>query len=239
MPKKTLNNLNKTEIDAIYFDDGIRILSVSPQTKITSESIEDLLQLSNGAKNIYLFTFDIYKKIIKIDLPDSENPYEAIRNWKRDNNFYNFEGKYNQRLMRFHADIEVKKESIIDKKFDLSTDVTIIEHIFETKNTIYYIICQDLSFKLNLLDNYHTQYLNWLKQCYIQYNGYYTVNEVRSKIGRSNKTLYDENGNTHYYTYQEGWIYDNWQIDGVECVDKRYYQFLDTTPPPKKPKELN
>ncbi|ABC65317.1 conserved hypothetical protein [Aster yellows witches'-broom phytoplasma AYWB] len=48
LPSRTFHEI---DIDAIYFDDGIRI--IKPQ----QENIEDLLKLSNGAKKIYLFVF--------------------------------------------------------------------------------------------------------------------------------------------------------------------------------------
>ncbi|AGL90517.1 hypothetical protein SLY_0601 [Strawberry lethal yellows phytoplasma (CPA) str. NZSb11] len=53
-------------------------------------TIEDLLKLSDGAKNIYLFSFNTEKRIKEIKLPDAIDPYQAIRDWKRENNLYTF-----------------------------------------------------------------------------------------------------------------------------------------------------
>ncbi|WP_320414844.1 DUF2963 domain-containing protein [Mulberry dwarf phytoplasma] len=79
---------NGLKIEAIYFDDGIRLL---PQETST---IDDLLKLSNGAKNIYLFSFNTQKRIKSIELHDAIDPYQAIRTWKRDNNLFDYEGEF-------------------------------------------------------------------------------------------------------------------------------------------------
>ncbi|MDO8030282.1 hypothetical protein OC709_02050, partial ['Planchonia careya' phytoplasma] len=54
--------------------------------KTQTYNLADLLKLANGAKNIYLFSFNIQKRIKEIKLPDTDDPYQAIRNWKLDNN---------------------------------------------------------------------------------------------------------------------------------------------------------
>ncbi|KOR75224.1 hypothetical protein CPX_001816, partial [Candidatus Phytoplasma pruni] len=50
LPSRTFHEI---DIDAVYFDDGIRFMEPH------QGNIDDLLKLSNGAKNIYLFTFNI------------------------------------------------------------------------------------------------------------------------------------------------------------------------------------
>ncbi|MDW3617971.1 MAG: hypothetical protein QFY14_02660 [Candidatus Phytoplasma pruni] len=52
LPSRTFHEI---DIDAVYFDDGIRFMEPH------QGNIDDLLKLSNGAKNIYLFTFNIEK----------------------------------------------------------------------------------------------------------------------------------------------------------------------------------
>nr|WP_017192188.1 hypothetical protein [Milkweed yellows phytoplasma] len=241
LPQETFHDI---QIDAIYFDDGIRILSENQ-----SYAIEDLLKLSNGAKNIYLFHFNVQKRKKIISLPDSLDPYQTIRDWKRENNLYTFpplikEDKYDEEIQEAETYFEVTSPSY--KKFNIPFKVKIISHLFETDNTIYLILCNDNSLKIKLVEEYITNYINWLNQCYIKYGHYYSGEEVRNKFERSSRTIYDENGNTHYYRYQKGFFFDNWCIDGNDCCSggdrwttRTYYQFLDTTRPPQKPAILN
>ncbi|AYJ01095.1 hypothetical protein CWO85_00895 [Candidatus Phytoplasma ziziphi] len=233
LPTETLNSL---KIEAIYFDDGIRIIDSN------KHNLNDLLKLSNGAKNIYLFAFNIQKRKVVIELHDSLDPYQAIRNWKRENNLYTSltlikEGEYDKEIKEVEIGFEVSAP-IGSKKFNIPFKVKIVSHLFETDNNIYLLLCNDSSFKIKLAKQYQTNYINWLNQCYIKYGFYYSGDEVRAKFGRSSRIIYDENGNQHYYKYITGFIFDDWYIDGNEC-SKRYYQFLDTTSPPTKPQELD
>nr|ABU55755.1 hypothetical protein [Clover phyllody phytoplasma] len=232
LPSKTFHEI---EIDAIYFDDGIRII---PENQCYA--IEDLLKLSNGAKNIYLFTFNVQKRKKIISLPDSLDPYQTIRDWKRENNLYTSpplikEGEYEEEIKEAEISFEITSPSY--KKFNIPFKVKIISHLFETDNTIYLLLCSDSSFKIKLAKQYRTNYINWLNQCYIKYGHYYSGDEVRNKFGRFSRTIYDENGNSYYYMYVDGIFFDDWYIDG-NATAKTYYHFLDTTRPPQKPKEL-
>ncbi|XXP77171.1 MAG: hypothetical protein AB3N34_02395 [Lettuce witches'-broom phytoplasma] len=235
LPQKTFNDI---PIDAIYFDDGIRIMKPQQGT------IEDLLKLSNDAKNIYLFVFNTQKKPIQIILPDSLNPYEAIRDWKRDNNLYAYKGEYNKQTHNGNNLITITEPSY--KEIKIPYTVNLITNTFETEDKIYHIICQDTQPKSDILTNYQKDYVKWLDQCYIQYGCTYQGETIRNKIGRSSRTLYDENGKTHYYRYEKGLLVDDWYIDGNDCFSdgdrwqtRTYYQFLDTTRPPKKPEILD
>ncbi|MDC9032173.1 hypothetical protein [Columbia Basin potato purple top phytoplasma] len=290
LPSETFHEI---DIDAIYFDDGIRILPENPKTQslkrklewtqelkkqdkkrlneVENESfktiikeiinqkekqiknlqqdiiksqfytIEDLLKLSNGAKNIYLFHFNVQKRKKIIELPDSLEPYQTIRDWKRENNLYTYpplikEGEYKEEIKEAEISFEITSPSY--KKFNIPFKVKIVSHLFETDNTIYLIICNDSSFKIKLAEQYRTNYINWLNQCYIKYGYYYSGEEVRNKFGRSSRNIYDENGNSYYYKYVDGIFFDNWYIDG-NVTAKTYYKFLDTTLPPPKPQELD
>ncbi len=52
---------NNNKIEAVYFDDGIaRVL-------INCDEANNLIKLANGAKNIYLFKFELIKKDIRIE----------------------------------------------------------------------------------------------------------------------------------------------------------------------------
>ncbi len=263
LPQETFNDI---PIDAIYFDDGIRIMSESPekqqlkgfiktlqeiqqrrkqrlkeievdnlkqlmkeQIKEYEEristykqeiaqlpgNIEDLLKLSNGAKNIYLFVFNTQKRAIHINLPDSLDPYKAIRDWKRVNNLYAYEGEYNKQTRNGNNLITITEPSY--KEIKIPYTLTLIENTFETENKRYRITCQDTQPKKELLTTYQKDYVKWLEQCYIQYGCTYQGETIRNKLGRSSKTLYDENGNTHYYKHEEGWLVDDWYIDGNDC----------------------
>ncbi|WP_342386444.1 hypothetical protein [Candidatus Phytoplasma asteris] len=241
LPSKTFHEI---DIDTIYFDDGIRII---PENQCYA--IEDLLKLSNGAKNIYLFTFNVQKRKKIISLPDSLDPYQTIRDWKRENNLYTFpplikEDEYEEEIKEAETYFEVTSPS--NKKFNIPFKVKIISHLFETDNTIYLIFCNDYSLKIKLVEEYKTNYINWLNQCYIKYGHYYSGEEVRNKLGRYSRWLYNENGTSYYYKYVDGIFFDDWYIDGNDCCSggdrwqkRTYYQFLDTTRPPKKPKELD
>ncbi|MGE9276611.1 MAG: hypothetical protein ACQKHC_01805 [Candidatus Phytoplasma pruni] len=127
-------NLNDIQIDAIYFDDGIRI--IEPQ----QGNIQDLLKLSNGAKNIYLFIFNTIKRSIRINLPDSLNPYKDIRDWKRANNLYAYEGEYNKESKSGNNPITIIEPAY--KEINISYTINLLENIFETEDKIYRITCQ-------------------------------------------------------------------------------------------------
>ncbi|MFG6084866.1 MAG: hypothetical protein AB3F67_1320 [Candidatus Phytoplasma solani] len=237
------SSYNSHTIDAVYFDAGIRIMPENTPNK--TYTINDLLKLSNGAKNIYLFLVNTIKNKIHINLPDSLDPYKSIRDWKRVNNLYAYEGKYNRHSESRNSPIKITSGHL-DKEINISLTVNLLENTFETEDKIYRITCQDTQPKKAILNDYQKDYLNWLNQCYIKYGAYYTGGQVRKMIGRSNKTLYDENGNTHFYKYTPGSWVDEWYIDGEligysfynEQTQKQYHNYFDTSSPPKKPKEL-
>ncbi|WP_349402041.1 putative membrane protein [Candidatus Phytoplasma solani] len=239
LPSKTFCDI---PIEAIYFDDGIRILPEDNQNC----NIEDLLKLSNGAKNTYLFSFNVQerpkpaKKNKYIELPPSLDPYQAIRDWKRENNLFTFppltlEAEYVEKIE--HAETYFEVTSPCYRKFNIPVKLKTVFCYFETDDTIYSILCGDRIFKSQLVEKYRNNLIEWVKQCYIKYGVYYSEAEVRAILGRCSKTLYDENGNTHYYEYVTNIFFDDWYIDGNKTA-KTYYQFLDTTRPPQKPKEL-
>ncbi|WP_373402598.1 hypothetical protein [Candidatus Phytoplasma solani] len=237
-------NFHEIDIDAIYFDAGIRIMPENTPNK--TYTINDLLKLSNGAKNIYLFAFNTKKYIKTITLPDNIDPYTAIRDWKRVNNLYAYEGEYNRHSKSINSSIKITTPNNYHE-INISFTVNLLENTFETEDKIYYITCQDIQPKQTILKDYHKDYITWLNQCYIKNGAYYTGGQVRKMIGRSSKTLYDENGNTHFYKYTPGSWVDEWYIDGKsigysfsnEETQKQYHNFLDTSSPPKKPDILD
>ncbi|MBS2126627.1 hypothetical protein J8J04_02955 ['Fragaria x ananassa' phyllody phytoplasma] len=177
MPQETLNDV---KIDAIYFDDDIRIMSESPKKQLLRQhieniqeiaqlpdTVEDLLKLSNGAKNIYLFTFNTQKRPIHINLPDNINPYEAIRDWKRSNNLYAYEGECNKQTQNGNNPITITEPAY--KEIKIPYTLNLIENTFETEDKIYRITCQDAQPKSDILNTYQKDYVKWLEQCYIQY----------------------------------------------------------------------
>ncbi|WAN63304.1 hypothetical protein RS022_03780 [Candidatus Phytoplasma rubi] len=198
-------NFHEIDIDAIYYDTGIRIMPESASNR--TYTIHDLLKLSNGAKNIYLFTFNVQKRKKFISLPDSFEPYQAIRDWKRENNLFTFplliqESEYEEQIKEVEISFEVTSPSY--KKFNIPFKVKIISHLFETDNTIYFLRCSDSSLKIKLAEQYRTNYINWINQCYIKYGCYYSGEEVRNKFGRSSRWIYNENGTSYYYKYVDG-----------------------------------
>ncbi|BAD04639.1 hypothetical protein PAM_554 [Onion yellows phytoplasma OY-M] len=158
LPSKTFHEI---DIDTIYFDDGIRI--IEPQ----QGNIQDLLKLSNGAKNIYLLIFNTIKRAIHINLPDSLNPYKDIRDWKRANNLYNYEGEYNRASKSGNNPITITKPTY--KEINISYAINLLENTFETEDKIYRITCQDTKPKRDILMDYQKDYIAWLNQCYIKY----------------------------------------------------------------------
>ncbi|KND62795.1 hypothetical protein [Candidatus Phytoplasma phoenicium] len=206
-------------------------------------TIEDLLKLSNGAKKIYLFSFNVQKREKLIELPSSSEPYLAIRDWKRENNLFSSptliaEGEYEEHFVKDLFTIVININSVITQKFEIPFKFKIISHCFETDHTDYILLCNDQLFKNNLVKEYVNICKNWLSNCEIKYSCYYTVNEIRNKFGRSSRWLYDENGGSHYYEYVKGIFFDDWYIDGKTC-DRIYNEFLSRNRPPQKPKELD
>ncbi|WP_323847684.1 MAG: hypothetical protein Q2306_02305 [Phytoplasma sp.] len=306
-------NLNDVKIDAIYFDDGIRIMSESPekqhlkrliktfqkiqqrrkqllkeievdnlkqlineQIKKYEErintykqelnqlpgTIEDLLKLSNGAKNIYLFVFNTQKRAIHINLPDSVNPYEAIRDWKRDNNLFEYVGEYKEEKKEEYTRYE---DYLRGGKLVPATNETFIfskiTNFFETEDKIYHITCQDRYQKKAFLEayqEYDRKLQVWKNQCYFK-PGKYSAFKVREILGRNNTTIYS-NGDGYvklygrlingeicrsyiYYEYKKGWLFDDWYFNDILVgvsddgflMSVYFGDYFDTTKPPTPP----
>ncbi|GLH60565.1 hypothetical protein PAWBP_3030 [Paulownia witches'-broom phytoplasma] len=226
-----LGGFNFLEVEAIYFDDGIRLL---PQLTST---IADLLKLSNGAKNIYLFSFNTQKRIKSIELPDAIDPYQAIRTWKRDNNLFDYEGEF------IHQTGSVKKALLItpNRKQTLSCEIHQLKNIFKTEKEKFIISCKDEEPKLRIFNYYSSEYVNWLNQCYIKPGISYSSVEIRDKFGRSSRGIYNQEGESCQYHYDPGFFIDDWYVNGINCVgpNNTFSNFYDTTPPLKKPQEIN
>ncbi|NWN45971.1 DUF2963 domain-containing protein, partial [Candidatus Phytoplasma pruni] len=78
---------------------------------------------------------------------------------------------------------------------------------------------------------YHSFLYHWLKLSPIQEETFYTGDQIREKLDKSDRTLYDIEGKTHPYVYKKGPLWDNWYIDGKFCR-RKYETNLHTTPPP-------
>ncbi|MDV3139472.1 MAG: hypothetical protein Q8742_01920 [Candidatus Phytoplasma australasiaticum] len=234
------------DIATIYFDDGIRLLPKKP-----TYSLADLLKLANGAKNIYLFAFHTQKRIKEIKLPDAADPYQAIRDWKRENNLYTFpplvkEYDYEEKKIENDgANIEITFPIYI--KIPIPYKIKVVLHIFETDDCVYGLVCTNESFQKNIFKQYCNSFSNWLHQCPVKPGYHYTGDEIRNNFGHSHKTLYDENGTKYDYEYYEkSW----WQKDvfyilgsGLGSIEHDrnlppFKNFLNTTRPPTKPQEL-
>ncbi|MDV3202780.1 MAG: hypothetical protein Q8901_02455, partial [Candidatus Phytoplasma stylosanthis] len=152
------------DIATIYFDEGIRLLPKNP-----TYSLADLLKLANGAKNIYLFAFHTQKRIKEIKLPDAADPYQAIRDWKRENNLYTFpplvkEYDYEEKKIENDgANIEITFPIYI--KIPIPYKIKVVLHIFETDDCVYGLVCTNESFQKNIFKQYCNSFSNWLHQC--------------------------------------------------------------------------
>ncbi|MDO8057553.1 hypothetical protein OC698_02520, partial ['Gossypium sp.' phytoplasma] len=115
----------------------------------------------------------------------------------------------------------------------------VVKHEFDTNDCHYLLLCGNTKSQSQLAEQYCEKWKSWMRQCYIKYGNYYSEGEIRDKIGRSSRALYDENGKSHWYSYKENpwYMKDEWMIDDQPC-SQVYCQFLDTTRPPLKPPEL-
>ncbi|CAM12062.1 Conserved hypothetical protein [Candidatus Phytoplasma australiense] len=256
---------NGIEIAAIYFDNGVRLLPEDKKTRDLKQeiewreeikelyqeiikrqtyTIEDLLKLSNGAKNIYLFSFVTKKSPQTIQLPDSADPYQAIRDWKRENNLYTFpplvqEDDYEEQSENRDAGFEINSPAY--KKISILFPIKIVKHTFETTDCCYFVVCKNDTLQIKLAKQYRDAYVNWLNQCEIKPGISYSAGEIRDKFGRSSRDIYNEEGRKCRYYYVTNTFIDDWYVNGSECSgsNNTFSNFYDTTPPPKKPPELN
>ncbi|GFZ75104.1 hypothetical protein HPP_0620 [Hydrangea phyllody phytoplasma] len=237
---------NGLKIEAMYFDDGIRILPINPKhqrgqnlNNPQTYTIEDLLKLSNGAKNVYLFTFNTQKKVINIKLPDSLKPHDAILQWKRDNNLYNYEGT--SKLMEETSDQSTWVSATgCQKKIETFCKDKTLKHTFETETKIYYIICTNLEPLRKINKDYQGKYVDWLTQCCIRAGECYSKTNIINKFGSSDRYIYDEKGRSCQYIYSSSWGFSSCKVNGYTCTwyNNVFTSFYNTTPPPTKPEEL-
>ncbi len=179
--------------------------------------LSNLIRLGNGAKNIHLYSFNIIdKKRSIVSCEHQSDPYTAIRRWKKSNNLFN--------------DPQVIAKS--DYIWEIKDDDFVLTHTVETEDEIMTI---------KFTSNYKEHLQQWMNQCDIKQNRFYSAQEIRDKFGRYSRTIYDQHGRPINYRYVEGFWYDDWYIDGSECIGPSNYfnSYLDTTQPPKKPIEVN
>ncbi|MDV3182482.1 MAG: hypothetical protein Q8869_01240 [Candidatus Phytoplasma australasiaticum] len=227
------------DIVAIYFDDGIRLLPKDEKTY----TLADLLKLANGAKNIYLFSFNIHKKAKYIELPSADDPYQAIRDWKRNNNLYTFpplvkESGYEEISKVFEDELDLTTN--YGKKINTSVRAKLVLHYFETEDFDYVIKCDNSAFQKERLTKYVKDYMKWMMHAPIDIGTRCNGEHIRRIFGRSNKTLYDENGKTYDYEYEESsffWAKDKFYIrgSGLGAISHdtelpRFTYYLSTTP---------
>ncbi|MDV3195497.1 MAG: hypothetical protein Q8894_02140 [Sweet potato little leaf phytoplasma] len=183
--------------------------------KTQTYTLAGLLKLANGAKNIYLFSFNIQKRIKEIELPDADDPYQVIRDWKRENNLYTFPPL-------------IKQSNYYYEGYTL-------KHVCETANHIYHITCQY---------DYPKRLQQWKNQAILK-PGNYLGYDLRNLLGKESKKLYKEDGSYLWYNFSKGFLDDRFYIDGmkVECEDfffriyKHYItETLSLIPPPLKRK---
>jgi hypothetical protein len=175
------NNLYKTKtISAIYFDDGIRKINEKKGT------IENLIKMGNGAKNIYIFSFQ--ENIINIDLGLQQKPYDAINNWKKNYKLYDFSNS-------------LYKENYKEDK-DTKGNLKIVNCTITTKNTIYSIkVEKDYSLEIK---QYFQKLIEWQKKCYFKPNNILDFENIREKTYSKYNFLYsNDNSGIYFYSKQK------------------------------------
>ncbi|MEC4559196.1 MAG: hypothetical protein U9532_03475 ['Conium maculatum' witches'-broom phytoplasma] len=88
---------------------------------------------------------------------DSLDPYKAIRDWKRANNLYSYEGIYHKESKSSNNPITITTPAY--KEINISVYVNVIGHVFETENKRYRITCQDTQPKRDILNTYQKDYV--------------------------------------------------------------------------------
>ncbi|CAM11640.1 Conserved hypothetical protein [Candidatus Phytoplasma australiense] len=271
----------KFNLEAIYFDDGIRFLpSESPEVErlkkdltrlqyevevdeaqnnsretinqklktirelkqriITSQkyTIEDLLKLSNGARNVYLFSFNTQKEEINITFPDSLDPQEAIKTWKQENSQTHHQGI--TQIIKIPKYTSITLGPPINKVIKHDANLTTIHHTFETTDKIYHITCTNTKQITKILEEYHNKYVSWLQQCYIKPGVRYTLGDIKHHFGYRPTDIYNEDGTKSNFTCSgSGWR-AVWYVDEQPCNwwYNIFSHFYTTQSPPPKPTEL-
>jgi len=196
------------KIEVVYFDGGLRL-------KNSHIKLSNLIRLGNGAKNIHLYSFNVIDKDKKYIKPEPcDDPYTAIRDWKKGNGLFN----------------DPKVVKISDYTWEIKGDNFILIHTVETEDKIY---------EITFASNYNEKLQKWKDQCYIKLLHPYSPGEIRDKFGRTSKIIYDEYGKEINYKYEKGFLIDDWYIDGISIYSTDYIfgRYLDTTKPPKIPIE--
>jgi hypothetical protein len=227
-----LFNSNKSnfygyKIEAVYFDDGYRL-------EYPDISINNLIRLGNGAKTIYLYSFNVLsKKEENIVLPTSSEPYDSIQLWKIEK-----------------IDFDTTKESPFKWKVE-ANNFTLTQTV-ETENTIYHISCDS---------DYKERLERWKNQCYFKPGNVFDSAQIMSKVSDngtfysdSNSTIYAYMYNTYIYPHKgicyyyfntnyTNFPYYTIKISGDNTTedlvarwrDWRFDGYFDTTPPPSQP----
>jgi len=176
-------------IEAVYFDNGIRFNE-------SNLEVNDLLKLSNGAKNVYLFSFNV-KKTKYITLLPSDNPYETIQKWKKDENILS----------------TIINESPFEWKDGDNYNLT---QTVETKDAIYHINCRS---------PYKEKLIKWKNNCHHYYfipGNELSSAKIRDKISDGTK-LYSDDVNSYIYAYNDGTcVYPYQEEDGCYYVNTHY-----------------
>jgi hypothetical protein len=217
-----INNLKEQTklrllVEAVYFDNGIRGTN-------SNIEINDLLKLSDGAKNVYLFSFNV-KKTKYITLSPSDNPYETIQKWKKDENILS----------------TIINESPFEWKDGDNFNLT---QTVETKDIIYHINCRS---------TYKEKLDQWKNQCFFKPYDVKDAAQIRGKIPDGAKLYTNDNSSIYIYMfdknlypYSDGEIYTYYKLMGIELSgingkeflgrwrDAKFNGYFDTNKPPIK-----
>jgi hypothetical protein len=174
-----------------------------------------------------------FKKIIKVILPTSSEPYDSIQLWKIEK-----------------IDFDTTKESPFKWKVE-ANNFTLTQTV-ETENTIYHISCDS---------DYKERLERWKNQCYFKPGNVFDSAQIMSKVSDngtfysdSNSTIYAYMYNTYIYPHKgicyyyfntnyTNFPYYTIKISGDNTTedlvarwrDWRFDGYFDTTPPPSQP----
>ncbi|MGI3136412.1 MAG: hypothetical protein ACN23H_02425 [Candidatus Phytoplasma vitis] len=179
-----------------------------------------------------------------IDLDDSLDPKQTILDWKKENKFIDsqYEGKWETKISTKEAnillpliiiDVDFKEGKITPptrETIDFDVSLSIVFNSFNDLNKTYLICCSDHQPKINEFKSWREKYRNWSNSPEIEAGEQYFGNAIRSRFGKSNRTIYDDYGQSHNYRYETGWT-DDWYIDNNKCTGIYNYNLYIDSPP--------
>ncbi|MEC4559213.1 MAG: hypothetical protein U9532_03565 ['Conium maculatum' witches'-broom phytoplasma] len=95
------------------------------------------------------------------------------------------------------------------------------------------------------VEEYQKALQEWKKGCSIKPGKRLTGQEIKKKLGNSDLTLYDMQGEEYFYFYKKGFFVDKWYFEYGRDLgttfnnkDKIALDWLNSSPPPKTPENV-